>query len=160
MSSTLFREFSDGRAVVLDAEGKVLWQLVRFARLPSGKTKFACHFAPLIYATKKEATAAARSMGFPLDHVERGRSLIGRFWFVRYDFRGQYALACWDAHTRGEGCAGHAVAREKALRDALEKIATSPAPLPDDEDAEGWATLAAERRDIAKAALSQARGGE
>ena len=93
----MLKTFDDGRAVVLDGNGNVLRQLVAFERTRSGKTKFAVYFAPLVYPTKKAATQAARQMGWPLDRVERGRALLGDFWFIRNDFRDQYALACWDA---------------------------------------------------------------
>lgn len=43
-------------------------------------------------------------------------------------------------------------------RAALEQIAQSPKHLPDEEDAEGWATLASDRREIACTALRAARG--
>ena len=40
------------------------------------------------------------------------------------------------------------------MREALTQIARSPGGLPDEDDAEGWATLASDRREIARAALS------
>ena len=94
--SDLFREFPEqGLAVVLDGSGNVLRQLVAFERLPSGRTKFRDYSAPLCYPTKIRAKAAARQMGFPVANVTKGQSLIGDFYFIKYDPRYDYALACW-----------------------------------------------------------------
>ncbi len=90
----LFREFDTGQAVVLDSDGHVLRQLVKFQR-KNGRTRFDLPVA-CIYQYKKEAVAACRSMGFPLDHVVSGENLASSFWFVQYDFRSDYAIACWD----------------------------------------------------------------
>lgn len=51
-----------------------------------------------------------------------------------------------------------AQAQNAKLREALEKIVSSPSRLPDEEDTEAWATLASERREIARAALPTTNG--
>ena len=91
------RALDSGRAVVLDDDGTVLRQLVSFSRTKTGKTSFSENYwCALTYPSRKLAVAACRSMHWPQDHIEKGRSLMGDFWFVRNDFRDHYALAAWE----------------------------------------------------------------
>jgi len=93
---SLFREFDGGQAVVVDGNGKMLRQLVKFKTTKSGKTLFAKPRLALTFDYKKQAVNACKSMHWPVDHITHGRDIVSGFWFVRYDFRSEYALACWD----------------------------------------------------------------
>lgn len=91
------RSLDSGRAVVLDDAGNVLRQLVSFSRTQSGKTLFGDNYwCALTYPSRSIAVAACKSMHWPQTHIEKGRSLMGDFWFIRNDFRDKYALAAWD----------------------------------------------------------------
>ena len=91
------RALDSGKAVVIDDTGSVLRQLVSFERTPSGKISFGENYwCALTYPSRKLAVTACRAMHWPQDHIEKGRSLMGDFWFIRYDFRDKYALAAWE----------------------------------------------------------------
>lgn len=92
----MLREFDNGMAVTLDGAGNVLRQLVSFKIGLKGRTYFSNPKVALMYAYKKEAVAACKAMGWPLDRVCRGENLASSFWFIRNDYRDKYALACWD----------------------------------------------------------------
>jgi hypothetical protein len=92
----MLREFEEqGMAVYLDEKGNVIRQLVSFYT-KRGKTYFKNPSMALTYCYKKEAMSACKSMGWPLDRVTRGRNMVSSFWFIRHDFRDNYALACWE----------------------------------------------------------------
>ena len=92
----MIREFDNGMAVIQDASGDVLRQLVKFSRTKRGHTVFAQPGLALVFAYKKDAVTACRSMHWPQDRIERGENLASSFCFIRYDFRDNYALAVWE----------------------------------------------------------------
>lgn len=90
----MIREFDTGQAVVLNGDGKVLWQLEEPRLTPSGKWKYA-HI--LVYHAKGDAERMARKMGFPTHHVTRVHGRLGfDGWTIKYDARFPYYLACWE----------------------------------------------------------------
>ena len=92
----MLREFKEvGKAVIVDASGKTVRQLVEFYT-KNGRTYFKHPTEALTYCYKKQAIAACKSMGWPLDRVMMGRNMVSSFWFIRNDFRDNYALACWE----------------------------------------------------------------
>ena len=95
----MIREFPEqGMAVIIDQNNnEVLRQLVQFKKGYKGRTVFTQPELVLTYQYKKDAINACRKMGFPLDHVVCGENIIGQFWFIQYDFRYNYAIACWEA---------------------------------------------------------------
>ena len=94
--SDLFKEFPEhNRAVVLNAEGETLWQLVKPVITKRGR--WSTVEDVLAFPTKKEAQKRARLMGMPLNHVEQIKAPMGFMpWAIRYDFRSDYYIACWE----------------------------------------------------------------
>lgn len=48
------------------------------------------------WPTKKEASDAAKRLGFPVTHVERIGSRFWSCWGIRHDFRDSYFLATYE----------------------------------------------------------------
>ena len=90
----MIKEFGD-RAVVVDDNGVMIRQLKSPNVSEKGKWKSVADF--LSYCTKKEATQAAKTMGFTANCVEQINAPMGfKPWVIKYDPRMNYYLACWE----------------------------------------------------------------
>ncbi|RLI67178.1 MAG: hypothetical protein DRP02_14875 [Candidatus Gerdarchaeota archaeon] len=84
------------RAVVTDGNGTTLRQLEKPDVRDDGQWRSLGSIET--FCTKKEAVKIAKVMGLPADKVEQVRGPLGfRPWAIKYDFRNNYYLACWDA---------------------------------------------------------------
>jgi hypothetical protein len=90
----MLKEFESGQAVVIDGDGKVLWQLERPEKTVTGKWKFR-HI--LSFPTKREAENKAKGLGFPAASVCKYPGRLGFIGYaIQWDPRWPYYLACWE----------------------------------------------------------------
>ena len=93
----MIQEFETGQAVVLDAGGKILWQLVKYSYDPeTGYHHVFCPQHALLFHTQKKAKEIAKKMGVCQKNIIKIKRRFEFVYGIQYDPRFDYIHATWE----------------------------------------------------------------